>query len=111
MDDLTIKQHDTRAQLQLVAKQLNATTGLLETVNLTTASEVRVIGRPAGGDLLFSRAVAGGPLGQVTMPWQAADTAVAQNLRVEVQATWPDGTVQTFPNDGYVIVKIVPDLG
>lgn len=47
----------------------------------------------------------------ITHQWVVGETAVPGTIRVEVEATWPSGRPQTFPPDGYNIVKVVPDLG
>jgi hypothetical protein len=48
--------------------------------------------------------------GQVQYLWQAGDTDIAGTFEVEFEILW--GTeVQTVPNDSYIAIKIVPDLG
>jgi hypothetical protein len=47
----------------------------------------------------------------ITHNWVAGQTDTAGDQRVEAEATWPGGRKQTFPADGYVTVKVVPDLG
>lgn len=49
----------------------------------------------------------------VTHPLEAADVTATEKVRVygEVEATWPGGNTQTFPNQGYFYYDLVPDLG
>ena len=47
----------------------------------------------------------------VTHHWSGAQTAVAGLLDFEVEATFPSGNKQTFPNGGYIAVMIDDDLG
>lgn len=49
----------------------------------------------------------------VTHPLQAADVTTDVEVRVygEVEATWPGGNTQTFPNQGYFYYDLVSDLG
>ena len=79
-------------------------------VDLTTAT-VKVIGK-RNGTAVFSRAATTKTnLGVVTMAWQAGDTALPGLIAVEIEATWPDSTVQTYPPSGYLGVLVDPDLG
>ena len=39
------------------------------------------------------------------------DVSTAGMYRAEVQVTWSDGTVSSFPSDGYAYVHIGEDLG
>lgn len=80
-------------------------------VDLTTATQLRLLGS-LDGSLVINRAVTGNANGEVVIDaWESADTATAGTLQVEVEATWGDGTVQTFPGAGYLEVEVVPDLG
>ena len=80
-------------------------------VDLTVASEVRLLGK-LGSTLVINRVVTGGADGKVVVEtWQTADTSTAGRLLLEVQVTWSDGTIQTFPGDKYLEVDIIPDLG
>lgn len=56
--------------------------------------------------------------GKVTYQWVSADTSVSGKLTGEIQVTWGDGNVQTFPAGGptatdakYFYVEVVPELG
>lgn len=48
--------------------------------------------------------------GIVRLGWRAGDTARAGEFQFEVQVTFGDGTIETFPNDGYEIIKITEEI-
>ena len=85
-------------------------------VDLTEATGIRLLVRASAdrgsGDPYLEATLADRPAnGVLTYAWQAGDTATAGTYRVEVEVTWPDGAVQTFPGAGYGDLRIVPDLG
>lgn len=79
-------------------------------VDLTTATTIRVLLR-RGSTLTVNRVVTGTNQGLITMPWETGDTTAAGTLRGEVQVTWPDGRVRTFPPTDVFLVVIADDLG
>lgn len=48
--------------------------------------------------------------GLVRYDWQAADTDTIGSYQAEFEVTYGDGTVETFPNDGYIRVEIISDI-
>jgi hypothetical protein len=82
-DLLTVKRGDTAPPLTLTLTDNDVPVDL-------TGATVRVIG--------------------VVRPWAAVDTATVRDLTVEAEVTWPDLSVQTFPAEGSLTVRIVPDL-
>lgn len=48
--------------------------------------------------------------GRVTYLWQLGDTDVAGTFHVEFEIHW-GAEIQTVPNDSYLSIKIVADLG
>ena len=99
-----LKQHDTAPPL--VATLTDAGVP----IDLTAATGIKVIGAQAGA-VKFSRTVTGSNVGVVTMPWSAGDTATPGIIQIEVEVTWPDGKVQSFPASGYLTVNVERDLG
>lgn len=80
-------------------------------VDLAPATAVKVIGK-RNGALLFSRAATTKTdQGVVTMAWQAGDTASPGLISIEIEIEWPDGTIQSLPSSGYLLVMVDPDLG
>lgn len=103
---LYIKRHDTAPDLKATLTDNGVP------VDLTTATLIRMLGQhDTDLNVNFARTVTGNAQGVVTMPWQASDTAVPGLLNVEVECTFPDGKVQTFPGKTYLQVLIVEDLG
>lgn len=47
----------------------------------------------------------------VEYAWQPGDTDRAGLHRAEFEVTYPDGTIETWPSGGYLLVNIVEDLG
>ncbi len=80
-------------------------------VDLTLASELRLIG-VLDGTKIIDRAVVGSVDGKVVIDkWEVSDTEDPGILQLEVEAIWSDGTPQTFPGNTYLEVEIIPDLG
>lgn len=48
--------------------------------------------------------------GRVGYAWQAVDTATQGQFDAEYEVTFSDGTIETFPNGGFIRVLIGPDL-
>lgn len=49
--------------------------------------------------------------GLVQYEWDASDTDDPGAYFAEIEVTWDDGTVSTFPTNGYIYVEIQGDLG
>lgn len=54
--------------------------------------------------------IVSGPDGTVSYAWSAADTDTSGHYKGEVEVTFADSTVRTFPSPGYVPIRIVADL-
>ena len=105
-DTFYIKQNDT---LQRITRDLRDAFGA--PVNLTGATvtfSMRV--KPAGAVKVSAATanIVNAGLGRVRYNWVAANTDTSDEYEGEFQVTFSDGTIQTFPNDGYIPV-IVPD--
>ena len=48
--------------------------------------------------------------GTVQYDWDALDTDTIGSFQAEFEVTYVDGTIETFPNDGYVWVEIIRDI-
>lgn len=46
----------------------------------------------------------------VRYDWTAADTNTAGVYRGEFQVTYSDSSIETFPNDGYIEIRILKDI-
>jgi len=49
--------------------------------------------------------------GRVKYSWSATDTDTAGTYESEVQVTFANGKIRTFPSDGYFLVEITDDVG
>lgn len=109
----TIKQNDRRP-LFVVALKDDFGELTEAPVNLTTASTVVFNMRTAtGGTIRVNRggaAITNAAAGEVTYSWGTADTALNGSYEAEVEVTWADGKVETFPNNSYWTVTIVDDI-
>jgi hypothetical protein len=48
--------------------------------------------------------------GDVSYQWQAGDTDEPGMFEAEWEVTFGDGTIETFPNDGYIDIHIMSDI-
>jgi len=46
--------------------------------------------------------------GQVRYDWTESDTAASGNFEGEFEVTYADGSIETFPNEGYIDI-LVPE--
>lgn len=100
MADFTIKRGDTAPAL------------IIECVgaDLSLAAAVRVIGARSGNKVI-DHVGSGDDQGLITYLWDAADTAQTGLIEMEVEVTWPDGRIQTFPSgERYLTVLVTADL-
>jgi len=104
----TIKQFDTSPTIGM---NLQAADG--SPVNITDAREVRFHMRERAERTLVidaRAAVIDATQGIVKYDWRSADTAVVGRYEAEVEVTYTDGSIETFPNGGYELITIVDDI-
>jgi hypothetical protein len=111
----TMKQHDTRPLRSLYLTETDpADASLTRAVDLTNASSAKLLAKLASPATSWSSVLAfSSPRtsGVVVYTPVAGDTAVIGQFQAEVEITWSDGGVETYPNDGYITLNIVADLG
>lgn len=78
-------------------------------VDLSAATAVKIVGR-LDDELVIERVVPGPSDGVVVINWLESETAQIGRLRIEIEVTWPDAKIQTWPGSGAVNVRIRPDL-
>jgi hypothetical protein len=83
----------------------------LEPVNLgATTIVLHLRGRDGTTEALTPVEILSEPAGQVRYTWPTPQMRAAGVYEAEWQVTWTDGTVISFPNDGYFHIKIVGQL-
>ena len=50
------------------------------------------------------------PNGIVKYDWQTGDTDTVGTYNVEFQVTYSDTTIETFPNNGNLVINVVREL-
>jgi len=102
----TLKQGDTHQSMVVALCYDDGTP-----IDLTD-STVRFIMVSAAGATVTDRpvTVSDASNGQVTIDWQAEDTAEAGLFTAEFEITTPFGKKQRVPGDGYLTVEILPRL-
>lgn len=80
--------------------------------NLTDAT-VRFLMADQAGRVLVDRAAAitDAAAGKVVWVPEPGDTTALGLHRAEFEATYLDGRLQTYPNNEYILVEILADLG
>jgi hypothetical protein len=58
----------------------------------------------------YAATIASAAAGTVRYDWLAADTDVGGGFRGEFEVTYSDSTIETFPNTGYIPIRIYDDL-
>lgn len=117
MQTVTLKRNDNRIALEAVLKKPDGTAE-----NLTDAT-VKFIMRAGRftthtgtyeyGDLKVDRAVdtISAIDGKVWVVFTTAELSTAGWYLAEFEATYQDGRVETYPNDEYIPIQIIKDLG
>ena len=102
----SIKQNDTSPALQATLKD-----AALQPVNLTAAS-VQFHMKSVDGTIKVSAPmlITNDIGGVIQYDWQTGDTDTVGTYYVEFQTTYYDGSIETFPNNGNVVVNVVKEL-
>jgi hypothetical protein len=80
-------------------------------INLVGAS-IRFQMQAEGGATVIDEAVDPVSLSppKVGYEWQSGDTDVAGRYQAEYRVVYADGSIETFPNNGFITVYIPPDV-
>lgn len=108
MDTFEIKRNDLVPELNVALKDKEGAV-----VNLTGAS-VQFHMRAAGASTLKVDAAATlvtAASGTCKYTWVAANTDTAGDFEGEFEVTYSGGNIETFPTDGYIRIRVLPDLG
>lgn len=103
-----IKQNDTSPSLRAT---LTGSDG--SAINLNNATVGFKMGPISGGALTVSAAadIFDPSEGVIEYLWTEEDTSEAGDYRAEIEVTYSDGKVETFPNSEFIRVEITPDIG
>lgn len=108
MADLILKRNDTRPTLSVPLTEGASGTP----INLTTATSVKLMMKTQSGSLITRPAtITSAAGGVVSVTFQSADTATSGEYSAEFEITWNDGGKETIPNDGWLTITILDDLG
>jgi hypothetical protein len=108
--DLTLKRNDTRPTIVINLKEGNPASPTA--INLTTAVSVKLIMKMGATTITRPATVTNPSGGQITVTFLAADTQTSGDYQAEVEITWDaSGNKETVPNDGYLAIRIIDDLG
>ena len=105
---ITIKQDDTQPAMKVRLKDSAGNPANL--TNATVQAAIQHYSKPAI-KFLRSAYVADASTGEVWLIWQPEETQVTGLYRIEFRVTYQDGNRETFPNDGYLMVKIMERIG
>lgn len=102
-----IKQNDTVPSIRATLQNGNGDP--VDLINATVRFHMRLIG--ANNTTVDAAAVVvSAAAGIVQYNWIADDTDTIGSYQAEFEVTYPDSTVETFPNDGYVRIEIIDDI-
>jgi hypothetical protein len=102
---ITIKQNDTRDAIKATLSNE------LGPVNLTDAT-VRFLMSKRGVKKIDRQVqIQDAISGIVWMTFETGDTNETGLFQAEFEATFLDGRIETFPNDSFILIEIIKDLG
>jgi len=102
-----VKQNDTSPSMLATLK--NADGNAVDISGGTVRFHLRQVG--ADSALVDSAAViVDGVGGIVRYDWLASDTVSVGSYQAEFEVTYSSGAIETFPNDGYISVKITGEI-
>lgn len=104
-DAFYIKRGDTSPKLIYTLSPLVNLTGASVVFNMRKTGQANIVNRGVAA------IVAPASAGVVSYAWTAPDTALAGTFIGEFEVTYADGTIETYPNSGYLNVMISDDLG
>jgi hypothetical protein len=107
-EDFTIKKNDTKRSFQATLKYDGSAVDLSG-----SGVEVKFIMRKVNKTstkVNASATLADAANGVVKYEWQTEDTDTADTYLGEFKVTYTDGSVESFPSDHYLYIKIVEDL-
>jgi hypothetical protein len=102
-----IKQNDTVPSIRATLQNGNGDP--VDLINATVRFHMRAIGSNST-TVDAAAVIVTAEAGIVQYNWIADDTDTIGSYQAEFEVTYPDSTVETFPNDGYVRIEIIDDI-
>lgn len=102
-----IKQNDTVPSLRAALK--NGSGDAVDITGATCQFHMRTLGQTTV-TVDASAQIIDEETGIVQYNWVADDTDTIGSYQAEFEVTYPDGTIETFPNNGYIRVEITDDI-
>ena len=103
-----IKQNDTVPSIRATLQNGNGDP--IDLINATVRFHMRAIGA-SNTTVDADATILNAASGIVQYNWTADDTDTIGSYQAEFEVTYPDATVETFPNNGYIRVEIIDDIG
>lgn len=104
-DTFYIKQNDTSPAIKYQLDPKVDLTGASIVFNMTRSIGTPIVNRGA------AEIVDDATDGIVSYQWAEGDTSQTGQFRGEFEITYADGSIETFPNYGYIQILITSDLG
>tara|TARA_R110000868_G_scaffold38420_1_gene134446 strand:+ start:1287 stop:1610 length:324 start_codon:yes stop_codon:yes gene_type:complete len=102
-----IKQNDTSPSMLAVLK--DGYDVVIDLTGTTVRFHMRLVG--SNTHMIDSSAdIVEEDNGIVRYIWQTGDTSVVGSYEAEFEITYSDGSIETFPNNGYIAVEITGDI-
>ena len=112
--DFSIKTGDTSSAIYATLEDANG-----DAVSIAGANVTFKMGPMSGGTLTVARAAtnaqvgagtADGSLGNVVFNWGTSDLTTADWYRAEWEVQFSNGSIESFPNDSFMVVAVREDL-
>ena len=103
-----IKQNDTKPPLRVTLKDSDGLPADVPGASVVFSMRVQ----PTGTTKVDKQAVTvnDASSGDIQYDWTATNTNTADVYEGEFQVTYADTSVQTFPNDGYILIDVKDDV-
>lgn len=105
MATITIKKNDTRDNIKATLSNESGP------VKLDGATVRFLMSRRGVNKINRQAQIQDAAAGIVWMAFEQGDTDETGLFQAEFEVTFDDGRIETFPNDGFVLIDIISDLG
>jgi hypothetical protein len=108
MSTFYIKQNDTSPDIQATCKDYAGAV-----VNVSGAFVKFLMRDKRTGEVQVnaSGVVVDGPNGVIKYSWSTGDTDTVGRYEAEFQVTYSDNSVETFPNNSFLTIQVLDDIG